>query len=154
MLSRKWMCWKKSGQVWSCPISRIRTLIEFCALVFVSTSHTDYTGSRPENLLSNKTKDCIRIWRLWAPPTALLSDSPTTQLVFQLHYCHSCLDFYLVHHSDKCSSIDLMPKSNRREWWLVWQLINDHDNDKHKYNDKLKYNENGSENDKYLLLFF
>ena len=94
MLSRKWMCWKKSGQVWSCPISRIRTLIEFCALVFVSTSHTDYTGSRPKNLLSNKTKDCIRIWRLWAPPTALLADSPTTQLVFQLHYCHSCLDFY------------------------------------------------------------
>ena len=45
-----------------------------------------------------------------------------------------------------------MPKSNRRELWLVWQLINDNDNDKHTDNDKHKYDENKNEYGKYLFL--
>ena len=45
-----------------------------------------------------------------------------------------------------------MPKSNRRELWLVWQLINDNDNDKYTDNDKHKYDENKNEYGKYLVL--
>ena len=45
-----------------------------------------------------------------------------------------------------------MPKSNRRELWLVWPLINDNDNDKHTDNDKHKYKENKNDNGKYLFL--